>query len=456
MARTIAPAGELGSLSVSEHAENPSARRFRARGRMRVHDYSRRDARTGAFAVGPRVDITGWGSTARAAEADCRRAAAQRLIVERQRAETAAQAVTVSRKLGTVAETLLRSAEASGELAASSVAAYRQALGNLTGCGFGLMDMDIAAVRPADVTTALTLVAAKAGEKARAGKGGTGAAKTARSLLNRVYAHALAQGWVNRSPVREAPPIRAPRKRAGSPATGSNNAQEQDGQEAVVRVSLDRERALTRSERVELAWALTMSDRAKRLDVRDLVLAELAIGARIGELLALRWCDVTITRDTDDDGHVKLSATVTLDGTVDRENGRGLIRHEPKTESSVRTIPVPRRIAALLARRARARGLAEADLASCELPVFPNPGRWGRGEGFRDRSNTESALRKEFDVAGFPWLSFHGLRRAAITALADHLPIRAVSDYAGHASIRTTMDAYIGRSAVSADVAKHL
>jgi hypothetical protein len=38
-----------------------------------------------------------------------------------------------------------------------------------------------------------------------------------------------------------------------------------------------------------------------------------------------------------------------------------------------------------------------------------------------------------------------------VTALADHLPIRAVADYAGHKSIRTTLDNYIGRSAISAD-----
>jgi integrase len=78
------------------------------------------------------------------------------------------------------------------------------------------------------------------------------------------------------------------------------------------------------------------------------------------------------------------------------------------------------------------------------------------GDGWRDRSNTAATLRSEFDAAGFPWLSYHGLRRAAVTALADHLPIRAVADYAGHKSIRTTLDNYIGRSAISAEVAKYL
>lgn len=440
MPRPSAPVGELGSLSVSEHPENPTARRFRARGRMRLPDFDRRDPETGAYAAGARVDVTGWGRTAGRAQSDCRRAAADRLVAERQRVETAARAVAVGRQVGHVADVLLRSAESSGELAPSSVAAYRQALRNLLVTD--ILTMDIGAVRPSDVTTALTFVAAQAAENQRSDRNGTGAAKTARSLLNRVFGHAVALGWVDRSPVKDAPALRVPRVRS----------ERNEGD----RVPIDHDRALTRSERVHLAWSVVRSERAKRLDTRDFVLAGLAIGCRIGELTALRWCDVTILRHHDSDGRRVLTATVSLDGTVDRETGKGLVRHRPKTESSVRTIPVPRRIAALLVRRARAAGLTESELADSQVPVFPNPGRWGTGQGFRDRSNTTKSLRVEFDAAGYPWLAFHGLRRAAVTALADHLPIRAVADYAGHSSIRTTMDSYIGRSAVSADVAKYL
>jgi integrase len=132
------------------------------------------------------------------------------------------------------------------------------------------------------------------------------------------------------------------------------------------------------------------------------------------------------------------------------------VRHAPKTATSVRTIPLPRRTVALLLRRARAAGV---DLDAMHLdtrPVFPAPGRWGQSTAWRDRSNSAALLRQEFDAAGFPWLSFHGLRRAAVTALLDHLPVRLVADYAGHSSVRTTLDAYIGRSAVSLDVVKHL
>ena len=442
MARPSLAPGQLGELSLSEHPDNPSTRRWRARGRMRLPDSTQRDPHTGAYAAGPRVDVTGWGRTAKTAEASARQAAADRLTKERNRVEAATRAVETSRQVLTVGETLLQSAQLSGELSPSTVAAYSLALNSLR-THTRIASMDIAAVRPSDVALALSLIAAEAGKKSRAVKGGAGSAKMARSLLNRIYGHALAMGWVDTSPVRDAPSIRS----------GKRRQVDQDGQPS----GLSHDRALTREERVELAWKVARSERAKRLDLIDPVLAGLALGCRVGELAALRWQDVQIIRSTDPKTHLPtLGALVTLSGTIDRENGKGLVRRQPKTESSERTIPVPRRVAALLARRARDRGLTESELDSCSLPVFPNPGRWGTGQSWRDRANTTKALRTEFDAAGFPWLSFHGLRRSAVTALADHLPIRAVADYAGHSSVRTTLQDYIGRAAVSADVAKYL
>ena len=441
MPRPTSKPGELGSLTSTEYADNVTAERWRARGRMRLFDYTRRDHATGAWATGRRVDITGFGPSEKAAESACRKAALERMLSEARKARTAQKAATESRKVDAVAESLLDSSERSGELAAASLASYRVALGHVRTTD--LATMDITEVRPTDVASALAFITASAAENGRAAKGGTGAAKTARALLNRVFGHAVAVGWIDASPVRDAGVIRAPRMRRGTA----------DGTEAVIH-RLDHDRALSRAERLTLAWSVAKSDRAKRLDIRDLVLAGMAIGGRIGEVCAIRWADVTVVRGVGNDGVPTLTGSVTLAATVDREAGRGIVRHEPKTEASIRTVPVPRRVVALLTRRARAAGVV--DMATDVRPVFANPGRWGMGDGWRDRSNTAATLRSEFDAAGFPWLSYHGLRRAAVTALADHLPIRAVADYAGHKSIRTTLDNYIGRSAISAEVAKYL
>jgi len=441
MARPTSQPGVLGSLTATEYPDNGTAERWRVRGRMRLFDYSRRDHATGAYATGRRVDITGFGPTREKAVKAAEKAAKDRMICEAEKASTAQKAVTEARKVDAVAEILLSAAGHSGELAASSLASYRVALGHLRITD--LAEMELTAVRPTDVATALAFITAAAAENARAARGGTGAAKTARALLNRVFGHGVAQGWIDVSPVRDAGVIRTPRKRMGSA----------DGSEAVFN-HLDHDRALTKSERLTLAWSVARSERAKRLDIRDLVLAGMAIGGRIGEVCAIRWADVTVVRGVGGDGVPTLTGSVTLAATVDREAGRGIVRHEPKTEASIRTVPVPRRVVALLARRARAAGVV--DMATDDRPVFANPGRWGTGDGWRDRSNTAATLRSEFDAAGLPWLSYHGLRRAAVTALADHLPIRAVADYAGHKSIRTTLDNYIGRSAIIAEVAKYL
>ena len=443
MARPTLSPGALGTLTTAEYVNNPPAERWRARGRMRLLDYNRRNPETGAYATGRRVDITGFGPTQKAAEAACRRAARDRMIAERVRASTQQQVITEARRVDTVAESLLIAAGRSGELAASSIATYRIVLGHLRATD--LASMDVARVRPTDVASALALVTAASAEKPGAAKAGTGAAKSTRALLNRVFGHAVAAGWLDASPVRDAGPIRTPKRRrtAGEDSEAS-------------RVPLDHERALTHPERVALAWSVARSERARRLDVRDLILAGMAVGGRIGEICALRWCDVTIVRGQNESGRAVLTGSVTLSATVDRLPGRGIVRHQPKTDTSIRTVPLPRRVVALLLRRARAARANVDDLSDDQRPVFPNPGRWGTGEGWRDRSNTAATLRREFDAAGLPWLSFHGLRRAAVTALADHLPIRAVADYAGHKSIRTTLDSYIGRGAVSDEVTKYL
>ncbi len=265
-------------------------------------------------------------------------------------------------------------------------------------------------------------------------------AKTTRAVLNRTFRHAVEQGWIDSNPVRDGGSIRTPKRRtvgtAGQPAP-----------------RLEHHRALTAEERVALAWAVARSERAKSLDLRDLVLIGLAVGGRIGEVCALRWCDVSIEHMTNEEGKI-VNASVALNASVSREKGHGIVRHAPKTDSSKRVVPVPRRIAAMLLRRAR--DAEVSDIATSELPVFPNPGRWKSGRGWRDPSNTPRALRVEFDAAGFQWVSFHSLRRSAVTTLADHLPIRAVADFAGHASIRTTLDSYIGRSKITSEIVKHL
>jgi len=417
MPRHESPANVPGTITLTKLPDG----RYRAKARMRLQDRTRTDPDTGAYLPGPRIDLTATVTNPADAEAAIAAAAKVRIAKARNadaaivRARNADKAMTVTEAATSVLDAL----RGTTEVTPSSLYVYelhvRRHLAAST-----LGTMQVAKVQPIDVRGYLAAVAADTG---------VATAKAGRAVLHRVFRWAVDAGLRTDDPsvgVRILTPRKTEPKGKG----------------------LDHDRALTKAERVALAWSVARDERARELDVRDLVLAGLAIGGRIGEMAAIRACDIQFAPDG--------RARVTLCGTVDWVKGQGLQRRPPKTASSVRTLPVPRRIAALLRRRLRAAGIDLEALDGNETPVFPAPGRWGQGQGWRDRSNTASALREVFDRAGFPDISFHTLRRSAVTALADVLPVRVAADYAGHASVRTTLDHYVGRSAVADAVADHL
>jgi integrase len=370
---------------------------------------------------GRRVDL--YATVARPEDATkaIARAARERIsqAAREETRRTAAQPSPTT-TVATASDDILNALDGSDEITASSLYVYRlhvaRHLRKSTLGQTALVD-----VRVTDVTQYLSSLAAESG---------VATARHGRAIVRRTFRWALDAGIRTTDPTFGAR-IVAPRNK-------------------VKKSHLDHARALTKPERTTLAWSVARDQSAVELDLRDLVLAGLAIGGRIGELCALTWSRVTFL----DDGR----ALVHLDGTIDRQTGRGLVRTDSKTPASVRDIPLPRRVGALLRRRARTAGLAPTgNLSGVELPVFPAPGRSpGTSSRIRDRSNTSRALRATFDRAGFTWLSFHGLRRSAVTALGDVLPIRQVADYAGHASIRTTLESYVGRAPVSDEVSRHL
>ncbi len=82
-----------------------------------------------------------------------------------------------------------------------------------------------------------------------------------------------------------------------------------------------------------------------------------ALGLRRGEMLALRWSDVDLGRGL---VHVR------------RQNLRGLIVEETKTEAGVRTVPLYASARAMLEARAERQNLTLKWLAQDERLIFPN------------------------------------------------------------------------------------
>lgn len=77
-----------------------------------------------------------------------------------------------------------------------------------------------------------------------------------------------------------------------------------------------------------------------------LFMCVLATGARIGEVLALRWVDVALDADR---------PNLTINATIETEPSKGTYRKaSPKSDSSVRAVVLPGFAIAVLRRRSAA------------------------------------------------------------------------------------------------------
>ena len=160
--------------------------------------------------------------------------------------------------------------------------------------------------------------------------------------------------------------------------------------------------------------------------LEPLFLTALGLGARQGELLALRWADLDLD-----------VGTVTIRATLDPLSGE---LGEPKTEHSRRTLRLPLPVAVVL-RRHRVEQAAARALAR----------RWD-ARGFVFSTNTGRPLSSQnvtrdlhalLAAAGLPRQRFHDLRHAFATLqLEAGADVFEVSRALGHASIATTANTY--------------
>lgn len=189
-------------------------------------------------------------------------------------------------------------------------------------------------------------------------------------------------------------------------------------------------RALAPGERADLLAKFDADPRARLADLPDLVRFMLGTGVRIGEALGARWADLA-TVDVPGTGTVPV---VNITGNVVRVTGVGLVRHEGKTETARRVIPLPGFVVDMLT--ARRTGEVPDD-----LPLFPST-----AATYRDASNTSRSLRAALARSGHGWVVFHTLRKTAASEWQRMgLDARVVADLMGHAQVSMTQDVYLGR-----------
>ncbi|MCP4614441.1 MAG: site-specific integrase [Planctomycetes bacterium] len=153
-------------------------------------------------------------------------------------------------------------------------------------------------------------------------------------------------------------------------------------------------------------------------------------GLRRSELLGLRWCDVDIPRKS-----------ISINQTVVRLIGKGLVVGQPKTKSSRRSVSLSPNAAALLS-GLKAKRMEQLESVGIKLDesgfVFSNP---DGGPVSPDAVSHE--FQKTVKVLGLPPVRFHDLRHTHATLmLKEGIHPKIVSERLGHSTIAITMDTY--------------
>ncbi|MFI8777255.1 tyrosine-type recombinase/integrase [Brachybacterium paraconglomeratum] len=195
--------------------------------------------------------------------------------------------------------------------------------------------------------------------------------------------------------------------------------------------------SLTDAQLATLREEVKVKHPQQRLDVADLIILGSYTGLRINEANSLRWEDVHLGEK---------QPFLTVEGQV---YGSGADRTwEPllKRESSRRTVPLPPAAVELLRARNEKAGIGRRCTKVSDPAVkFVFPAQTG---GVPDAVTARKAVRRKLDRAGFPWATFHTLRRTVerqlmdanvdprvIMAVMGHDPATSWASYVDHKSV---------------------
>ncbi len=156
----------------------------------------------------------------------------------------------------------------------------------------------------------------------------------------------------------------------------------------------------------------------------------LATGARLGELLALRWRDADMDR-----------GSLQVTRTARRVAGKGIAYSAPKTHRSRRPVALSSETVQVLREHRLAQAERRLELGPAYADndlVFTGP----TGHPLDD-SNLRRAFRRTLADAGLPRLRFHDLRHSAATLMLQAgVHPKVVSERLGHATVGITLDTY--------------
>jgi integrase len=232
-------------------------------------------------------------------------------------------------------------------------------------------------------------------------------ARQSRSMLNLLFAFAMRHDAVARNPVEGTSPLA---RRRGNPRA----------------LTLDQVAAIRAAAAI---WRTEPGLPGPKPDgqARDIIEILLGTAMRVGEVLGLRIRDVT-------DGRTGM--VVSVNGTVVQRKGKGTFRQErPKSDASIRRIPVPDFAADVVRRR-----LKSLHGTDPERTIFANRNGGPLGPYNVRRTFREFLVLAELDVTG---ISLRSYRRTGATVIARGTGTDAAAVYLGHSSAAITEGHYI-------------
>jgi integrase len=372
MARPRTPIGTFGQIRF----EQQTGGRIRALARFRDHD-------------GRLRRVTATGDTQKAAERNLKE-----LLADRIERSVGSDELTLSSSFAHLVEVWLADLDLEGKIAPSTRALYERNMRQLVMPAFANYSLREINVRKVDQFVK-TLASTKSYSYA----------KQARTVLSLAFGLAVRYDALRENPVRETAKLRRPPSHA-------------------ISLTVEQVESIRRAVR---GWRRGSGVPGPPPDGQLEQIIEIMLGtsARIGEVLAIRKCDVDVTRSP---------ATVRLCGTIVSPAGKPTHRQpHPKTMKSTRTVSVPSFTAEVL----RERLVILAQEGPQHLIFF------SRNHTPLTTNNVRRRLRNILAEEGIEGVTPHSFRRTVATVLDRAAGADLAAEMLGHTSSKITKEHYI-------------
>ncbi len=155
------------------------------------------------------------------------------------------------------------------------------------------------------------------------------------------------------------------------------------------------------------------------------VLLSLFMGLRLGEICALQWKDINFAEETI---HISKTMQRLKNSDDNAETKTKIVIDVPKTQKSIRDIPIPSFLMTLLREY---KSNDNSYILTCTTDYI-------------EPRTYQKKFKTYLEEAGIPDINFHALRHTFATrAIEQDFDIKSLSEILGHSSVKFTLERYV-------------